>query len=280
MAKETFEIKNVTPALAASWLGTMRRNRKLSAPRVKRYAQAMKDGLWKLNGQNIIFDKDGVLIDGQHRLQAVLVADCDVQMGVMRGVDPTAWDTVDWGRARTLTDALTAKGRTGASLLGPTLRFLYQRTLGILGSNDPQHQPTPHDILGLDDEYPAVRDSVSWAMSKRFLKNSAVAFIRFVATSEGPQDASATFFDGLQTGAKLEADSAVFAAREMLLTQTPEHTRNPRVMLAKMIKAWNAHLAEVPRKRLQWAPEDEEFPVICTTKSEALKHIRHSAKGI
>lgn len=273
-----FEIVTVTPALAASWLGTMRRNRTLSGVRVKRLAEEIRHNRWTLNGQSIIFDKDGALIDGQHRLQAVLVADKAVEMSVVRGVASASWDTIDCGRARTASDALTAKGRTGASLLAPVLRFVYQRTLGVLGSIDRQHLPTTHDIVGLDDEFPAARDSVSWAMSKRFLKNSAVAFLRFVVMSEGPSVEATEFFDGLQTGLRLEPDSAIYAAREMLL-QTGLDRKDPRVLLAKLIKAWNAHLAGIPRKKFTWAPEDEEFPTIHMSKHDAAKADKHK-KGI
>ena len=55
-------------------------NRPLSKKTVKKYAEAMKKGGWVLNNDAICIDDSGALINGQHRLEAVIVSGCTVPM--------------------------------------------------------------------------------------------------------------------------------------------------------------------------------------------------------
>lgn len=68
---------------------------------VKAIAADMKAERWMLNGEPIVFDADGNLKDGQHRLQAIVMADVSVSMLVVRGVDPNV-DLFDFGLKRKL----------------------------------------------------------------------------------------------------------------------------------------------------------------------------------
>lgn len=264
------EIVTVTPTMAAGYLGTMRRNRSLTARRVARFAEDMKAGRWTVNGQGIIFDSDGRLIDGQHRLQAVIHADVDVTMLVTRGVPPKAWDTLDDMRARRSSDVLTAKGRRNPTLLAAVLRMIYQHELGVLGSGSREHTPTNKDIDGLDEEYPTAPDAVAWAGGKPWTKTGPVAFLRFITLTQGNVDQAREFFDGLRDGAGLEPDTPCLVAREMLLTRRGAETPIGEVaLLARLIKAWNAFLAGARVKRLQWSAEDEAFPEIMLDPAKA-----------
>ena len=64
----------VTPALAAEWLKSNSRNRKLDMTAVERLATAIRGGGWVSTHQGIAFGDDGVLYDGQHRLHAIVAA--------------------------------------------------------------------------------------------------------------------------------------------------------------------------------------------------------------
>lgn len=46
------------------------------------YARDMQDGNWQLTHQGILLGKNGIVIDGQHRLHAVVLSGCSVQMMV------------------------------------------------------------------------------------------------------------------------------------------------------------------------------------------------------
>lgn len=105
-----FKVEKITPRLAEEYLTENRDNyRKISRTTVKRYAEDMKAGLWELNGEAIVFDKNGVLKNGQHRLAAIIMAGITVETVVIRGVDDTV-NAYDIGSIRTVTQISNAKG--------------------------------------------------------------------------------------------------------------------------------------------------------------------------
>lgn len=105
------EIVSVTPELAATWLATnTEKNRRLSKVTVNRYAQDMLRGKWLATGEAIKFDCDGKLIDGQHRLSAVVVSKKSVEMLVVRDLEQATMTVLDTGKSRSAGDALTITG--------------------------------------------------------------------------------------------------------------------------------------------------------------------------
>jgi len=94
--------ENITPEKAQEYLKTSIGNRPISKPVVHSYSDTMKKGGWLLNGMCIIFDVDGHLIDGHHRLLAVIDAGIPVRFDVCRGANRDSFTTYDCGRHRTI----------------------------------------------------------------------------------------------------------------------------------------------------------------------------------
>lgn len=109
----TSGVERVTPELALEWLVDASENRRLRKGIVTRYARDMQEGRWYLTGEPVIFDRDGVLRDGQHRLNAVLEADVTVDLFVVRGVEPEAQRAMDRGIRRTAGDQIRFSGASG-----------------------------------------------------------------------------------------------------------------------------------------------------------------------
>ncbi len=100
------EWKVVTPELATKWLEGNTHNRKVRDSVVARYASDMKNGRWRQTHQGIAFDEDATLIDGQHRLFAVIEAETNVLMQVTYGLPLDSQKVVDDGLARTVVDIM------------------------------------------------------------------------------------------------------------------------------------------------------------------------------
>lgn len=89
--KPRSEIRKVTPEWARQIIDKHYkelesgeyRQRPINERTVKAYANDMKAGNWSLTGQGVSFDTDGHLMDGQHRLAAVVVAGVPVDMLIM-----------------------------------------------------------------------------------------------------------------------------------------------------------------------------------------------------
>lgn len=102
--------EEITPAIAQVYLQTSLGNRPTSDSTVLSYANTMRKGKWMLNGMCIIFDSEGHLIDGHHRLLAVIKAGIPIKFDVARGVPSDAFTTYDCGRHRTLGQLIAIQG--------------------------------------------------------------------------------------------------------------------------------------------------------------------------
>lgn len=106
----TASVELITPAIAKKMLDGNLNNRKLRKFRVAQYADAMKRGMWDIQNDAITISKSGKLLNGQHRLTAIVEADQACQCLVLRGVDESTYSVIDSGLARTVNDSLHAAG--------------------------------------------------------------------------------------------------------------------------------------------------------------------------
>ncbi len=83
-------VMHVTPELAEQWLAQSGGNRKLDEGRVLAYETAMRNGDWKLTAQGIIFDVNGNLTNGHHRLEACKRSGVAVEFSVTYNQPPDA----------------------------------------------------------------------------------------------------------------------------------------------------------------------------------------------
>lgn len=102
-----FSTELITPEKAREYLGNQFRNRAIRKTKIRDYVRQMKIDKWLLNGEPLIFDKNGRLIDGQHRLTAVIEADTPQMFDIRRNVDASAAATIDTGASRRMFEQLT-----------------------------------------------------------------------------------------------------------------------------------------------------------------------------
>lgn len=93
-------------AKLASQLLSNRHPRQLdrySEKTAKDYAKQMRAGTWDdYHPQTYAVSTSGLLLDGQHRLEAMLMADTFFHVLLVRGVDPEVYGHLDAGKARSL----------------------------------------------------------------------------------------------------------------------------------------------------------------------------------
>jgi len=118
-------VVTVSPEIAAKWLErNHKQNRPINWKRVEAMANDIRAGAWKLTHQAVAFDGEGQLIDGQHRLQAIVQAGKSVQLLVVRNDDGSFHDPIDRGAARSIALLMGKHGRTVTAL--NALRMLEQ----------------------------------------------------------------------------------------------------------------------------------------------------------
>ena len=115
MAKQMeSKVMTVTPAIAAEWLKlNVENNRAIVEARVNDYIRVINAGEWKLTPEGVMFDAEGNLIDGQHRLTAISRANKSVKLVVWTNVPFETMEVLNTGVSRTTADILTVTGGLG-----------------------------------------------------------------------------------------------------------------------------------------------------------------------
>lgn len=98
----------VTPEIARKLLeSNYEGQRKVRKSTVEKYASDMMCGRWNTDaGGVIIISSDGRLIDGQHRLEAVIKSGATIWFYVMEDADPSAFPLIDSGVKRSVGDVI------------------------------------------------------------------------------------------------------------------------------------------------------------------------------
>lgn len=131
----------VTPDRAMELITKLHPNQRvLRNNNVNKYARLMTENKWELSyGSAIVISKNGVLLNGYHRLSAVILANKPVQFVIHYGADNDEFAVIDTGQRRTNADALGLK-----PYITEPLNFLHRFIHG-------QNSPTAQDIAPLID---------------------------------------------------------------------------------------------------------------------------------
>lgn len=249
----TVEITDVDPELAERWLARNPNNRNLRKAVVEGYARDMLSANWVLNGETIKFDNAGRLIDGQHRLSAVVTADVTVPMIIVRGIDPDYMDTVDAGAKRTYADALKLQGEDNTTTLAAIARRAVMWSKGAR-TNTGAIRPTPREMNAFLDANPQIRSSAELAArlsSRMLLPASVVGLCHWLFSPLDPDEAD-WFLSRVADGDGLPSDHPAAALRNRIVKMRVGGGRvNETDALALVIYAWNAHRAGEARTKLQ-----------------------------
>lgn len=267
--KTTMKVMEVTPEMAASWLQRNSHNRDLSPARVNKYAESIIDGNWKMTYDPIRFDEKGVLLDGQHRLSAVVLAGLPITTLVVTGVESEVFDVLDSGAVRSGADILTIDGLSPriakATATAASLVSSYAR-IGTLNGAKLKKEHLRRFV----SERPGLVRAAEYIQSLP-RKNTPISdgygtFLRY-ETARRDTDLSSYFFQALFTGANLEPDSMILYLRDVIHYDR----RNNRISVglqikhvAQCVKVWNAlrQGRKIKYKHNIRIRHDETFPVI------------------
>ena len=204
MKELTVEVENITPSKAKEYLATNTENRNIRRHKVARYAAMMRAGQWVTNHQGIAFKLDGTLMDGQHRLLAIIDAGVAVRLQVTRNIadlgNIKAMTTVDTGATRSTADQLhVCYGVKNANVVSAAISTI----AALLAPSDATRSLAAPQMLGLLDTYGDRVQEVSTAFAAHFKpgmhapvlgalalalkvhRNTTVDFIQAVSTGEG-----------------------------------------------------------------------------------------------
>lgn len=268
-ASASAQWETITPAKAHTLLGGNIGNRRLNAAAMSALARDMRSGDWSDNGETIKVTADGVLVDGQHRLAAVIESGCTVRMLVVRGVTREAQATIDGGRKRRFADVLHMRGEVDCIKLASLIRVVWiwerARARGHVFGVNSVH-PTNAELQAVLDRYPELREvnaAVRPLVNAMRIPGRTAGLALWRLQQVDAVDAAA-FFDLLRTGTNLPGDSPIYQLREVFSRRTRgAQAEDVRMHLALIFKAWNKWRRGEPCSLLSWRPggaKPEPFP--------------------
>lgn len=264
-----FQTISVTPEIAARWLALNENNRPRNKRTALKYLATMQRGEWELNGQMIIFSKCGVLMDGQHRLSAVVMYGHPVLMDVRFGIERRTFPTLDDGKKRTAADVLDIAGIKNAKNTSAAIRAVISLERGYHSTDfGVSRSPTNEEIVNWYNENPEIYNCVVQAenwykKSGRLMQTAALAGFYWMFSRKNPEQAF-NFLNEVMLGIGLSGNSPAYLLRSFLIRESAAVTQKTSlpVKRAITIKAWNAYREGREIKLLRFRPNLEEFPVI------------------
>lgn len=258
------EIMELSPDDARDLLAKNVNNRKLRPTVVSRYAADMAAGRWDLTGDSIKLSWEDEIIDGQHRLHAIVASGATIKTAVAFGVDPKAKEAVDTGLKRGLGDVLAWKGKANAAKLSSAIAVAWQIEHGLVVA---QTRPTHHEAVDWFEANPGIEWALGQAEKVRRslrLPDSAVAAVVYHAARLGSPDKAEAFASQIATGLNMTERSPVYALRRWVMGQ-PQGRFDRVTLTAILVKAWNAYVADREVTMLAWrrgGKSPEPFPTM------------------
>ena len=252
------QLEEITPNRAAEYLKYNKSNRRLVNNRVEFYQRQMEKGQWKLTGDAIKSNSID-LVDGQHRLQAIVRSGVTLKMVVVRNLDNDVFDVLDTGRTRQAGDVLSAYGYANVYLLASGGRYLYF----IERKQVPYSTQLPNsDILQTVNRH---RDMVSLALdmqSHKFARSGVIIAALYWLTQCSKTKGEA-FTEAFMTGLDLKVTSPIYQLRERLINDRTliASKRNRVIVIAMMFRTFNNWIANKPMTRMTAiTPSIDDYP--------------------
>lgn len=258
------KLESISPGKAAEWLTHNISNRPLNSKRAKKYAKAISDDVWALNGETIKFNCNGELIDGQHRLHAVVISGRTIQSYVLRGLPADAFDTIDSGKSRSNGDRLARRGVKHYALVAAITGFVFRHEIGDHGSLAPRPDVMDECLARHSGILEAAHDIAS--IRPKILTPSISGFLLYYGRHlwGGKSD---TFWLSILNAEGLERGTAAHTLyRKLHDAQTRTFDLSRTAKRALCIKAFNAAMLGKSCKVLRWN-ETEDFPEFVGPKS-------------
>jgi len=256
-----------TPAIAAGLLPTQERNRQISQAHITKLVRDMLSGRWhETNHQPIALSADWRLLDGQHRLTAVVRSGVSIKMWVAIGVDrKVVEDGTDKGAERRLKDQLWFSNDRVSRRLIKNLPTRARDLAGMVGfiyyAITTERGPGLRCALRIIKHY---RPSVTWAMenltsnsvTRRVAVVASLILVHHWAAQEGEEalDRMEEIAQGLKSGENI--GGAALNLREYIRSQEVQSNRHQRgdsdwVIFHKCLRALQAAVNFEPLQKIR-----------------------------
>lgn len=264
------EKKIISPEVAKYLLSFNTNNRTARQPLIARYAKEMKEGRWKENtGELVKISKSGVLLDGQHRLLAVVKSGCSIPFHVSFEMDDEVFEVIDQGSKRNATDVFLIKGCQYSTMIPSMIQIYCLLKNGKVGQKgaqlDGKHSSSKLlEIYNQDIEFwnDVAKKSHNWysQFSKVMLPSTIGAFYALFKDVDSAQ--ALNFMEQLCKGTRVDNDTIHWLRKKLIDDKISTSKMQASFKNAIIIKTWNHFRKNISVSRLHYNPEKEDFPIV------------------
>lgn len=247
----SISVVQITPDMARQWLERNIGNRPKYLSHVKKLETAIRAGKWKMTGDAIRFSETGKMIDGQHRLQAILDSGMSVPCVVMRELGDDIFDVIDSGKMRGKSDILHIEYGLPVETCGilstcASIAIDYEKEQYGFGC-----KADKSEISVFIDANTSIIGAAEYAQMlprQSPVPRSMAAFFYFHASVKD-QDAAQRFLERFMVGAVNGADDNLLHMRNLCLNA--KAIRRPiskAETVWRLVKIWNSEQRGTPFK--------------------------------
>ncbi len=266
----------MTPAEAQELLDKHNTRNRTVRPRVvEEYTRTILRDRWQDHLQNAVqIDTEGILIDGQHRLLAIIAAEKAVPLGVEYDVPPEIVEIIDRGSPRRVSDLPALAHIKNKNLVASVAKVLLGEDEGFAlydytGPSRFSHQEVGDFILKNEDEIVAGTLLVYHGLMLR-IQRKAIAIFGIRALRDHSAEVVEEFVKDLGTGAGLAMGDPRLAARQWFMRYGPDDRK------------WESHysiLVKAFNKWLKGETESKYFKAWDRLAPNAFSHFPEIAKS-
>ena len=262
-----FKKIEINPIVAQRLLKDNVGNRKPSERAVLMYAKDMEEGRWKTNtGDTIKISKTNRLLDGQHRLLAIIKSNKTYEFTIAYNVPDDVFDVIDTNKNRSKNDVFTIAKIPNSSACSSIINSYLSLKKGNSTSEGKLSTGITNTIIldkyNENEQYWQDVAKFSVKIYNSFAKILPVATIgSFYAlfSDINPQDAR-EFFNQVGTGENITNNSISLLRKALLNDRVSSRKITTRHKNALIIKSWNAFRKNDQFKSLRFDIENDIFP--------------------
>jgi len=256
-------VLEITPDIANEMLSRNTENfRRINTARVMKYADEMKRGKWVFCADPIRFGISGKLIDGQHRLSAIVRSGVCVTCLVVEGLDDAASIAVDRGQPRSNQSWLAHKHVPNAKLVAAMSRLIVMHRSGKWAQTS--FDSTDSGVLSVaEDNNETIQDALRTARVQdgvTYIPLTLLAAVMHEAawpSLSSQQEKCVWFCESLKSGIGYKKEDAVYHLRERFINPKGDRlhaSKKESVYTMRLLVtiAWNKTAYDDPCKILRF----------------------------
>ena len=261
-----FKKQLITPTIAKQLLEQNTINRNVKKPVVELYSRQMANGEWREDtGEVIKISKTNRILDGQHRLLAIVKSNTAINLHIAYNVDDTVFSVLDTGSKRNSTDTFkVANIKQGNTI--PSIITMYN----LLSNNQKRgarinNVSTNSELLDQYNEDPIFWQNIAKESHNMYLTFAKIIHPSYIGgfyafLSKLDSEKATQFMHQLTTGINITNQSVTLLRTKLMQDKMSLRKMNHTLKVALTIKTWNFFIKGIQVQILKFDPIKEEYP--------------------